>query len=302
MSNKVKIQCGGFYLGDGLTMDGNTLKSSGGEQVQADWNQNNSAAADYVKNRTHYSVQNLKPILEDKTFVYNSSLNNYYILLDSTLSIQKNYMMSVNGGSLTNVSFDGKEFVCGEYSFTYVGPSEISNPRLTISISSVQNVSLYEFTGEEVHQLDKKFIPDSVKHMYVNITLNEEDGTYAADKTFAEISEHINNGGTVSAIFMGYIFNMAGIGPEVILFRNSYGSDMFISYIINASNVVSIDIDYFVSSEQGPENSGKFLMVGDDGIVAPSDLILPSSTTDSTKKFKITVDDSGTISATEVTA
>ena len=30
MSNKVKIPCGGFYLGDGLTMDGNTLKSSGG--------------------------------------------------------------------------------------------------------------------------------------------------------------------------------------------------------------------------------------------------------------------------------
>lgn len=31
------------------------------------------------------------------------------------------------------------------------------------------------------------------------------------------------------------------------------------------------------------------------------DVIIPSSTTDSTKKFKITVDDSGTISATEVT-
>lgn len=31
------------------------------------------------------------------------------------------------------------------------------------------------------------------------------------------------------------------------------------------------------------------------------DVILPSSTTGSTKKFKITVDDSGTISATEVT-
>ena len=30
MDNKVKIPCGGFYLGDGLTMDGNTLKSSGG--------------------------------------------------------------------------------------------------------------------------------------------------------------------------------------------------------------------------------------------------------------------------------
>ena len=32
------------------------------------------------------------------------------------------------------------------------------------------------------------------------------------------------------------------------------------------------------------------------------DLVFPSSTADSTKKFKITVDDSGTISATEVTS
>ena len=31
-------------------------------------------------------------------------------------------------------------------------------------------------------------------------------------------------------------------------------------------------------------------------------LVFPSSTADSTKKFKITVDDSGTISATEVTS
>ena len=33
MDNKVKIPCGGFYLGDGLTMDGNTLKSSGGSLI-----------------------------------------------------------------------------------------------------------------------------------------------------------------------------------------------------------------------------------------------------------------------------
>ena len=29
--NNNKIPCGGFYLGDGLTMDGNTLKSLGGK-------------------------------------------------------------------------------------------------------------------------------------------------------------------------------------------------------------------------------------------------------------------------------
>lgn len=30
MLNTTKIPCGGFYLGDGLIMDGNTLKSLGG--------------------------------------------------------------------------------------------------------------------------------------------------------------------------------------------------------------------------------------------------------------------------------
>lgn len=49
--NNNKIPCGGFYLGDGLTMDGNTLKSLGGEQVQTDWNQNDATAKDYIKNR-----------------------------------------------------------------------------------------------------------------------------------------------------------------------------------------------------------------------------------------------------------
>lgn len=37
------------------------------------------------------------------------------------------------------------------------------------------------------------------------------------------------------------------------------------------------------------------------GTVEGTALILPSSTTDSTKKFKITVDDSGTLTATEIT-
>lgn len=49
--NNKKVPCGGFYLGDGLTMDGNTLKSLGGEQVQTDWHQNDTTAKDYIKNR-----------------------------------------------------------------------------------------------------------------------------------------------------------------------------------------------------------------------------------------------------------
>lgn len=35
-----KIPCGGFYLGDGLTMDGDTLKSLGGAYVKVTTNDN----------------------------------------------------------------------------------------------------------------------------------------------------------------------------------------------------------------------------------------------------------------------
>lgn len=53
MANEMnKVPCGGFVLGEGLTLgeDGKTLNVSGGGS-QADWNQNDESAADYVKNR-----------------------------------------------------------------------------------------------------------------------------------------------------------------------------------------------------------------------------------------------------------
>ena len=47
-----KVPCGGFVLGEGLTLgeDGKTVNVTGGGS-QADWNQNDETAADYVKNR-----------------------------------------------------------------------------------------------------------------------------------------------------------------------------------------------------------------------------------------------------------
>lgn len=41
-NNNQKIPCGGFYLGDGLTMEGDTLKSLGGAYVKVKANINDS--------------------------------------------------------------------------------------------------------------------------------------------------------------------------------------------------------------------------------------------------------------------
>ena len=53
--------------------------------------------------------------------------------------------------------------------------------------------------------------------------------------------------------------------------------------------------DYYVSQYSG-EEIDELLKRVDEG-----EIIIPSSTAGSTKKFKLTVDDTGTVSATEVT-
>ena len=52
INTPTKVPCGGFALGEGLALseDGKTLNVTGGGS-QADWNQNDETAVDYVKNR-----------------------------------------------------------------------------------------------------------------------------------------------------------------------------------------------------------------------------------------------------------
>lgn len=53
MSNKVKVPGGAFYAGDGLTVDPitRTVSAGGGDITTPDWNQNDTTASDYIKNR-----------------------------------------------------------------------------------------------------------------------------------------------------------------------------------------------------------------------------------------------------------
>ena len=52
VNTPTKVPCGGLVLGEGLALgeDGKTLNVTGGGS-QADWNQNDESAADYIKNR-----------------------------------------------------------------------------------------------------------------------------------------------------------------------------------------------------------------------------------------------------------
>lgn len=79
------------------------------ELPQADWNQNDETASDYVKNRTHYSEykEATEYIVKDFTFTcnHNDDLDVYYFFIDDSNCIEK----------LSNeyiVIFNGVEYTC----------------------------------------------------------------------------------------------------------------------------------------------------------------------------------------------
>ena len=153
------------------------------------------------------------------------------------------------------------------------------------------------------------------KALYVvNITRNS-GGTYSADKTFDEIVQVYNEGKySIVAVYIGMIFPLVlcderGRTAVFSVILESY----YVEFSITSDNKVSyVDAPLATTDSMLPNpypltftgavnetydgSSAKTIEIpsGGDGV------IIASSTAGSTKKFKITVDDSGTISATEV--
>ena len=168
------------------------------------------------------------------------------------------------------------------------------------SLGNEATVTLYIDGG--VKQIDPKYIPDTT--VKVNITANEDD-TISADKTYDEVKSLIDSGADVKCVFndmivFDYISNEGG---EAYCFEfKSVAFDLVYAIIFTQGGLVikAGSFGDFVFPKVSTSDNNKFLSVVNGTWQASSDLIVPSSTSGSTKKFKITVDDSGVITATEV--
>ena len=81
--------------------------------------------------------------------------------------------------------------------------------------------------------------------------------------------------------------------PGIYFAYSADGSDT--AYVSSLSNIISIPFD----DKYIPDTIARKAEL--DSRITEKEVILTSSTTDSTKKFKITVNDSGTLTATEIT-
>lgn len=136
------------------------------EQVQADYNQNDEIAPDYIKNRPFYT----------KDPVENTLLNNVSVTIDSANGyIRSNTAFEIKAGQSYKVIFDGTEYFCEVYSAfgenvigngAIVGASGgnnepfllVNNYRFIYAASAgTHTITLVEIY-EEVVQLPEKYI------------------------------------------------------------------------------------------------------------------------------------------------
>ncbi len=156
----------------------------------------------------------------------------------------------------------------------------INNPLVASWNGPITNkeIEIVRESQEKVKQINSKYVPKEVYFVKV-------DGS-SFDKTFDEITEAYNAGMLVVVDCSGAILPLIDINTESLTFGLSIGSG-FGELTLKADNTISNNyMGYLVTDNNGTLNNS---------------LILPSSTSGSSKKFKITVDDTGAISATEVT-
>lgn len=173
------------------------------EQISADWNQNDSAQPDYIKNRTHYTE-----IVE----LFPESV------VDTTGNSNPKVDFTFEEGKVYTVTYNGVMYNCEAWSFedngvpiiiignkTISGEVDTGEPFaigisdgefLVIDLDETVTQATVKIEGEIVHQIDKKYLPNQKLSDFENdlyypakreaflaltpadFTLNEELGMY----------------------------------------------------------------------------------------------------------------------------
>lgn len=263
MNTPTKVPCGGFVLGEGLALskDGKTLNVTGGGS-QADWNQNDETAVDYVKNRPGG---------------YDTLAINWVYNLQTTAGTNPYF----NGGSASTGIQDYFEQFCGEECSVIFDGVEYRSVITKVYDSSVY-ADVYHFGDSEFTNIPF--------HIYVYWSVENR-----GDLLYIEVQDSsVNHTVDVTTyINQPVVFNKKYL-PNLKTLTNaqSYNANSYLVCDEN-SNVRWIGIDN-PNSLIAPKSYV-------DARITQKEVILESSTGGSSKKFKITVDDTGAIKATEVT-
>lgn len=132
--------------------------------VNFDWLQNDETAPDYIKNRTHYEVPRIVLAEAHMTQEETSMESGFDSICDvridkSLIEVGKEYKYTINGQSGTFVFSEGYMSFGGAAGYVY-DFGDYYSWQTSWGHGSTIDIILYD--GDEVKQLDEKYIPDSV--------------------------------------------------------------------------------------------------------------------------------------------
>ena len=282
----------------------------GGGGVQPDWNQNDSTQPDYVKNRPFYTSDHVEIVLVEESTVSFAPANGVY-----TGVLQSAFAPTV--GETYKVYWDGAAYECacvnfndrlviGNLSIMGAG-SDTGEPFLmfvkngpgigigTADTSASHTISISGY-AESVVKIDQKYLPvasetepgiisitplsnailQKVKNEYFRKRRTQVSGYGGAD-TIEEYANKNNSQG---------IFSSGKFSGAVLACYNNTVNKYITSVLSGGANIECWKFS------QGSTTMERLWGIFEDGVV------ISSSTADSTKKFKITVDDSGSLTIT----
>lgn len=322
------------------------LSAMCGKIKKPDWNQNDSTAADYVKNRPFYTGEPVETVIIPETTVTFSKIASL-----TTADLPESFDL-IDGQTYT-ISWDGTDYVCACILFNGTDPvlgnlgivnagSDTGEPFifmnqdqwLVVSTeSATEHVIGIKNVATPIVTLNEKYLPKASKASYGIIKTSDVVSVYnfPSEVRHDQMVDAIAafNTGNASIVWGGNkvieaYYNSSSDTISVVFaleplktltFSNNNGS--YVETLgaetygeLQGSNVRIVNDNnvYVVLSVEGEPSdvtldvgAKKIFLVGGYGM-STTEIILKSSTEGSHKNFKITVDDTGTISATEVTA
>lgn len=288
---------------------GNTGSQS---SVQPDWNQNDETQPDYVKNRPFYEETETTPILESQQIDFSQSFG-----IPTSIVKGNTYLITWDGTDYT-ITATEKEIIAGEIYVPYLeqadGLFEIEGMTMYAADNGIHTVAI-SLVDSTAKTIDEKFIPNTI----------------ARDNTVVKRIFNIypNKDGVIDKISYDDLYNRPSVyhaykGLGSLSLNSEFNkTDGDYSVAEGMSTIASSKYQHVQGKYNIEDSSNTYAHIVGNGtkITARSNahtldwsgnawyagtvegkaLILPSSTEGSAKKFKITVDDSGTITATEVT-
>ena len=169
------------------------------EDSQSDWNQNDSTAADYIKNRPFYAYETEAVLVEEIAVSFSKSSGLYGAEFPSTFEaiVGETYKVYWDGVVYECVCVDFNSILTiGNLSIMGAGPDtgepffmNIHNGEgILIGTSDTSDAHTFSISGfiSGIKKIDRKYLPKAAF-----ITYDSSNGTYSSDLTNDELYERL---------------------------------------------------------------------------------------------------------------